>query len=83
MLLLKKHSLKHKEIGKKLGLTPSKLTYHLNILEDNEIIDVCTYGREKGYSLKDRKEIVRILNNYILKIELHIAIEEFKNAWNE
>jgi len=64
LLLVKHKSLQHKELAQELQVHPSTLTYHINRLEEYDVIHVQPYGREKGYSLKDRKGITRILRRY-------------------
>jgi predicted transcriptional regulator len=83
LLLIKHQSMRHKDIATILRISPSNLTYHLNLLEINQIINVQTYGKEKGYSIKNRNEIIGILDTYILKIELHRVLENFAFAWDK
>jgi len=61
LILIKNPRLKHKELSKKLKVSPSTLSYHLNILLEYDIIDVFHYGKEKGYSLKNEKELIWII----------------------
>jgi len=77
LLLVKESSLRHKEILKMLDLAPSTLSYHLNKLVQNEIIDVSSYGKEKGYRLKNEKEIIRIIHRY----KLDRLVESFMDTW--
>ena len=81
--LLKHPVLKHKEIAEHLPIASSTISYHLSILVDNGVLDVRSRGKEKGYFLKDRDEIIRILKKYELHIELHLAVEGFKDAWKD
>lgn len=70
LILNKGRNLTHKEILRRMGMTlKSKLSYHLAKLVESGLVDVSTYGKEKGYCLKNRTEINRILDNYILNIE--------------
>lgn len=81
LFLLKRSNLKHKEILKRLDISSSTLSYHLTKLVNTGILDVRSYGKEKGYTLKDRDEIIRTLKKYELHIELQLAIEGFKDLW--
>ena len=82
-LLLKHDTLQHKTLLQHLNLSPSLLTYHLSKLLENDIIHIQPYGQEKGFTLLNRKEIIRILKKYRLILELDIAIENFKGIWND
>jgi len=79
LILIKNPRLKHKELSMKLKLSPSTLSYHLNILLENDIIDVFHYGKEKGYSLKNEKELLWIIRKY----KLGVLIEGFKDVWDD
>lgn len=59
-----------------LGISPSNLSYHLNKLVKYEIIEVKSYGDEKGYKLKNKKEVLQCLLNYIV-------IDGFKDLWDD
>jgi len=83
LLLLKNSVLKHKELSERLNVVPSTLSYHLKKLIENGIIGLSSYGKEKGYTLKNRKEIIKILKKYEFNIELHLAIEDFKDIWGD
>lgn len=76
LFLLKKTTAKHKEIMEHLGISPSNLSYHLNRLVKYEIIEVKSYGDEKGYKLKNKKEVLQCLLNYIV-------IDGFKDLWDD
>jgi len=47
-LLLRKSILKHKDIADNLNVAPSTLSYHLNKLVNQGVIDVRKYGNDKG-----------------------------------
>jgi predicted transcriptional regulator len=79
LLLIKHGTLKHKEIAEKLSIAPSTLSYHLSKLVDNGVIEVLYYGEEKGYSLKNEKEIIWIVRRY----KLDQLVEGFKNTWSD
>jgi predicted transcriptional regulator len=77
LLLIKHRSLQHKEIAEKLRISPSTLSYHLNKLIEYRLIEVFHHGDEKGYSLKNEKEIIWIVRRY----KLDKIIEGFKDTW--
>ena len=79
VLFLANHkNARHKEILEYLDIAPSTLTYHLNKLIENNIIVVHRYGEEKGYSLKNEKELMA----FVLKYRLHIVVDGFKDLWD-
>ena len=80
VLFLANHkNAKHKDILQYLNIAPSTLSYHLNNLIKQGIILVHRYGDEKGYSLKNEKELM----NFILKYRLHIVLDGFKDLWGD
>ena len=83
LLLLKRNNLQHKDIMEFLHMPSSSLSYHLTKLEEYGIIEVHPHGRERGYTLRNRDEIIRILKKYELHLELHLTIDEFKNMWDD
>jgi predicted transcriptional regulator len=83
LLLLKHHQLRHKNIIDNLGLSPSRLSYHLTRLIEKGIINVQHHGKEKGIVLNHKDEIIRILKKYRIKIESELAIEEFLEIWDD
>ena len=79
LLLIKHQVLRHKEISEKLKISPSTLSYHLNKLVEQGIIEVATFGEEKGYTLKNSREITWMVRRY----KLDQIIEGFKNTWSD
>ena len=79
LLLARNPRLRHKNILENLDISPSTLSYHINRLVENEIIEVTPQEMERGYRLKDKKKIVRLL----LRYELHVFIEEFRDIWKD
>jgi len=73
VLLLKFHSLKHKDILENLPIAPSTLSYQLNKLIEKGIIEVVPYGKERGYILKDTNEITWLIDKY----KLNKSLEDF------
>jgi len=83
LLLLDHRSLQHKEIYEILDVSPSKLSYHLTKLMNKGIVDVISHGSEKGYLLKNKKEIMRILKKFEKHLGRQLAIENFKDTWKD
>jgi len=77
LLLLKHTNLQHKEILKEVGVAPSTLSYHLKKLVKREIIEVQSYGEEKGYSIKNRETITGLIVQY----KPYNLFESFKDIW--
>ncbi len=82
LLLIKYRTLQHKEILEHLNIASSTLSYHLAQLIENGIVFVQFRGEEKGYSLQNQEEIIRILKRYEVHIEFHLALEDFKDLWD-
>jgi len=76
LFLLKNPNAKYKEIQEHLNMSAPRLSYHLNKLTKNGIINVPSFD-VKGYSLKNKKEIVKFLKKY----KFHAVIESFKDMW--
>ena len=79
LLLLQKKKLRHKEILTHFEITAPTLSYYLDKLMTNGVIEVTRYGEEKGYELIDRKRILRLLFRY----EFHTVAEDFKAVWDD
>jgi predicted transcriptional regulator len=79
LFLYKNPNAKHKEISECLKIVPSTLSYHLGRLEENDIVDVTPYGKEKGYLLKNEKEIIWVVRKY----KLELLLERFKDMWED
>ncbi|MEM0492708.1 MAG: winged helix-turn-helix transcriptional regulator [Candidatus Thermoplasmatota archaeon] len=82
LILLKKNVVQHKEIMKKLRLKPSTLSYHIEQLLERGIIESCMTGDEKGYVLKNKEDVIRVLRKYEFHIEINILSEGFKDLWD-
>jgi predicted transcriptional regulator len=52
---LQHHILQNKDIAEKIIVSPAILSYHLDKLVNQGIIEVQRFGSEKGYSLKQKK----------------------------
>ncbi len=79
LVLLKKSKIKHQKLADLLEIHPSTLTHHLNKLDEYGLIEAITYGKEKGYILKDRKHIIKLIRSYVVG---EIA-EGFRDLWED
>ena len=79
VLLIRHECLRHKEFLAKLDVAPSTVSYNLSRLIDGGIVEVVSYGKEKGYSLKDVDEIVGIVRKY----KLALILDSFKDMWKD
>lgn len=79
LLLLQKSPLQHKELQEELEVAPSTLSYHLNKLLTDGILDVRTHGDQKGYSISDRKLVTR----FLVKYKLHEMVEGMDDIWED
>jgi predicted transcriptional regulator len=68
---------RHKEILEHLEIAPSTLSYHLNNLIQQGIVEVHRYGDEKGYRLKNEQNIIE----FVLKYRLHLILDGFNDLW--
>lgn len=78
-LLLKHSYLQHKDLLTHFDTGPSTLSYHLRKLVDQGFIEVRTHGEEKGYFLKNKKEIT----DFLLKYEFTSWLKNFKDIWRD
>ena len=78
-LLLENSVLKHKEMVDNLDVAPSTVSYHLNKLVKQGIIEVHKYGIEKGYAIKNKKALIK----FLIKYEMHNAIDSFNDMWDK
>ena len=74
--LIKKQIAQHKQIMEYVNVSPSTLSYHLNKLVAADIIEVSSYGEERGYKIRNKKEIKQLLLKYVL-------IEGFDQLWDD
>jgi len=81
--ILQHSKLRHKELMEQLNLTSSTLSYHLTKLVDANILVAQPHGDEKGFSLKNKQEIIKILRKYELHIELHLVLDDYKDLWDQ
>jgi len=77
LLLLNHGHLKHKDLLQNLDIAPSTLSYHLKKLVKRNIIEVQTYGDERGYTIINREKIIRLL----VQFKPYNLVESFKDIW--
>jgi predicted transcriptional regulator len=83
LLLLNFGNLQHKAILKHLDIASSTLSYHLSNLVKSGIVAVSSHGEERGYTLINREELIKVLKKHELHIELHVMLEGFKDLWDD
>ena len=79
LLLLKHKNLQHKKFLDYFDVAPSTLSYHLNKLLKLGVIEVNTYGKEKGYSIKNRRAVIGFLTSY----KLISMAKSFGDMWSD
>jgi predicted transcriptional regulator len=79
LFLLRNPNSKHKEILENLDIAPSTLSYHLNKLVEREVLTVVRYGEDKGYSISNRRQVLKILISY----EIEGVVDSFKDLWED
>jgi predicted transcriptional regulator len=79
LAVLRHPNIKHKKLSQFLDIHPSTLSHHLNRLDECGLFDVITYGKESGYRVKNRKEIIWLIRRYILDV----IVEGFRDMWEE
>lgn len=60
-LILRKNSVKHKDILDEIDKSGSTLSYYLDKMVKADILKHTRTGEEKGYCLKDRDELIKTL----------------------
>lgn len=78
-LLETKHAT-HSEISESLGISPSKLSYHLNKLVQLALVNHQRRGEGKGYSLTNEKKIKKLLETHRPPKDL---VEGFIDLWEK
>jgi predicted transcriptional regulator len=77
LLLVKHRQLRHRDLLNKIDIASSTLSYHLNTLVEHGIVELYSFGEERGYRLRDRKEVIRIL----LKYEFDTIVDGVRDAF--
>lgn len=83
LYLIKHHTLRQKELAEYIGISRSRLSYHLMNLQEGGIVNVCSHGEAKGYTLVNIEFIVTLLKKYRIKLEFNSAIDEFVDIWRD
>lgn len=79
LFLLHHEYVHHKQILKQVDISASTLSYHLDKLVKNDMVEVHSRGKEKGYKLKDKEMILRILLQY----KPFDLLEGFQDIWSD
>lgn len=79
LFLLKHPNAKHKEILENFNITSSTLSYHLNKLVTYGVLDIPLYAQERGYNIKDKKNIMNLLRKY----RLIPITKSFSEIWDD
>ena len=79
LLIMKYPNVNHKDLSEHLNITPGTLTHHLIRLEECDLLDVVTSGREKEYKIKQTNEIIQLIRKYIFDI----ITERFHDIWDD
>ncbi len=79
LYLLKTNIAPHKDILKICNVAPSTLSYHLKKLVKHGIISTTTYGEERGYSITNKEEIIRLLVQY----KPFSITKSFQDLWDD
>ncbi|MCX6665893.1 MAG: ArsR family transcriptional regulator [Euryarchaeota archaeon] len=83
LLLIRGHTLSHKDLLENVAVAPSTLSYHLTKLVNCNVVMMSVQGEKKGYMLCDRGAVTRILQKYKLNVEIQMAVEGLKDTWKD
>ncbi len=70
---------KHIEIANHLNLTTSALSYHLNKLVNQEIIEPPDISGNRGYNVKNIQKMKAFLRRY----QFEVIIKRFSDTWED
>jgi len=79
LFLIQNDTAQHKDILENIDVSASTLSYHLNKLVKNGIIEVQRHGENKGYVLKNKEETLRILLQY----KPFNLMQGFEDIWSD
>ncbi len=79
LFLLKNDCSQHRYMIKNFDIAPSTLSYHLKKLVKIGIISQTSFGDDKGYSIINREELIRILMQY----KPYSVIDGFADIWSD
>jgi predicted transcriptional regulator len=80
-LLLDTSPLQHREIGEQMDIGGSTLSYHLNKLVKAGLLRKVRAGKDKGYHLYERREIVWILMTG--DVSTPTVVDGLIETWNQ
>ncbi len=83
LILLKNENMRHKDICEEIGVSSSRLSYHLNKLVKSGIVDVSSHGSDKGYFIKNKEELITILKKYQIQFGIYLSIDRFNSMWKD
>jgi predicted transcriptional regulator len=81
LIILEKTSIKHKDILDEVNVSGSTLSYYLKKLVEAEILIHIRTGVEKGYRIKDKEELIKIL--IMGRIKAPSLVDGFINTWDD
>ncbi len=79
LYLLKTTNAPHKDILLICDVAPSTLSYHLKKLVKHGIVTMTSYGKERGYAIADKEELIRLLVQY----KPYSVLESFQKIWDD
>jgi predicted transcriptional regulator len=79
LLLLKNEKLTHKALLEHFPIAPSTLSYHLGKLLNSGVLDLVTYGDEKGYVIKNKRAVL----NFFTKYKLEKMVKSYTDLWTD
>lgn len=79
LYLLKNEVSPHKIILENVDVSASTLSYHLNKLVKKNIIELNRYGKDKGYIIKNKDELISVLIQY----KPYKIFDGFEDIWRD
>ena len=79
LFLLKNDVSPHKIILENVNVSASTLSYHLNKLLKKDIVELNRYGKDKGYTIRNKDELISILIQY----KPYKILDGFEDIWTD
>ena len=79
LFLLKNDVSPHKIILENVDVSASTLSYHLNKLLKKDIVELNRYGKDKGYYIRNKDELISILIQY----KPYKILDGFEDIWTD
>jgi predicted transcriptional regulator len=79
LYLLKNKVSPHKIILENVDVSASTLSYHLNKLVKKNIVELNRYGKDKGYIIKNKDELISVLIQY----KPYKIFDGFEDIWRD